>query len=46
MCLTKWLADYQLKRQIGQLSTEERREILEKSPFEAGAFQGEDFHVF
>jgi hypothetical protein len=46
MCLTKWLEDYQLKRQIKKLSDEKRREILEKSPFEAGAFQGEGFHVF
>jgi len=46
MCIKKWLEDYQLTRQIRQLSEEERREILEKSPLEAGAFQGEGFHVF
>ena len=40
------MEDYQLKRQIKSLSEEERREILEKSPLEAGAFQGEGFHVF
>ena len=46
MCFIKWLEDYQLKRQIRRLSEDERREILEKSPLEAGAFQGEGFHVF
>jgi hypothetical protein len=46
MCIKKWLEDWQLKRQIKRLSKEERREILEKSPLEAGAFQGEGFHVF
>ncbi len=46
MCITKWLEDRRLRRQIERLSAEERREIIEKSPLEAGAFQGEGFHVF
>lgn len=46
MCVKKWLEDYRLIQQIKRLSKDERREILEKSPLEAGAFQGEGFHVF
>lgn len=46
MCIKKWLEEWKLKRQIAQFSEEERREIVENSPFEAGAFQGEGFHVF
>ena len=46
MCFKKYFENRQLERQIRQLSAEERREILEKSPLEAGVFQGEGFHVF
>ena len=46
MCVKKWLEDRRLAQQIKRLSAEERRAILEKSPLEAGAFQGEGFHVF
>lgn len=46
MFIKKWMEDYQLKQQIKSFSEEERREILEKSPLSAGAFQGEGFHVF
>ncbi len=41
MCFKSWLEDYQLTRQIRKLSAEERRTIIEKSPLEVGAFQGE-----
>lgn len=44
--IIKWRDDYQLKRQIKRLSTAERQEIIEKSPLQVGAFQGEGFHVF
>ena len=46
MCFTRWLEDWKLNKQIERLSETERREILEKSPLTAGAFQGEGFHVF
>lgn len=46
MCIKAWLEDYHLPQQIKRLSDEERRAIIEKSPLEAGAFQGEGFHVF
>ena len=46
MCIKKFFADRKIEKQIRHLSAEERREILEKSPLEAGAFQGEGFHVF
>lgn len=46
MCVKKWLEDYRSAQQMKRLSEDERREILEKSPLEAGAFQGEGFHVF
>lgn len=41
-CYKNW----QIKRRIKQLSDAERQEIIEKSPYEACAFQGEGYHVF
>ena len=46
MRIIKWFTNYQLKRQIKRLSLAERQQIIEKSPLEVGAFQGEGFHVF
>ncbi|MBD2702950.1 hypothetical protein IC229_20050 [Spirosoma sp. BT702] len=46
MWLKKWLAERRLNRQIANLSEKQRQEILQQSPLEAGAFQGEGFHIF
>lgn len=46
MWFSKYLKNRRLKNQIQRLSEAERREILEKSPFEAGFFQGTGFDVF
>jgi hypothetical protein len=45
MCIKRWLEDRKLRQQIARLSKEERAEIIEKSPLDAGAWQGEGFHV-
>ncbi|RRB07259.1 hypothetical protein [Larkinella rosea] len=40
------LKNRRLKNRIRHLSEAQRREILDKSPFEAGFFQGTGFDVF
>ncbi|GAB3985644.1 hypothetical protein GCM10028807_01340 [Spirosoma daeguense] len=46
MWFWKFMAQYRLNKKIRLLSSEERQDILQKSPLEAGAFQGEGFHIF
>ncbi|GAB3690948.1 hypothetical protein GCM10027592_08610 [Spirosoma flavus] len=46
MWFKKWFAERRLNRQLENLSDKQRQEILRQSPFEAGAFQGEGFHIF
>lgn len=46
MCLLNWDKNRPLDRRIERLSLAEHSEILEKSPVEAAAFQGEGFHIF
>lgn len=41
-----WLRRRRMEKRIAALSLEERRRLLEESPLEAAAFQGEGFHVF
>lgn len=42
----QFYAKRQMEKRIRQLSLEERKAIIEKSPYEAAGFQGEGFHVF
>lgn len=46
MSIKTWLEERRLNRRIKDFSEEERLEMLERSPLEAGAFQGEGFHIF
>ena len=41
MCFFKRFQDWQMNWRISQLSPIERQEIIEKSPLEACAFQGQ-----
>jgi hypothetical protein len=42
----KYLENYRLEKQIKRLTEAERQEILEKSPLQAGYFQGTGYDVF
>lgn len=41
-----WRARRAMEKRIARLTEAERAEIIEKSPLEAAAFQGEGYHVF
>lgn len=44
--LRRWLARRAVERRIAGLGDAERKAIVDASPLEAAAFQGEGFHVF
>ncbi|QHV99550.1 hypothetical protein [Spirosoma endbachense] len=46
MLWEKYSKNRRLRRQIERLTEAERQAILEKSPLEAGWFQGAGYHVF
>jgi hypothetical protein len=46
MRLFDWCKNRKIERRINRLSEVERQEIIEKSPYEIGVFQGEGYHVF
>jgi hypothetical protein len=44
--LRHWLTQRHIARRVASLTDEQRRAIVEASPYDAGAFQGEGYHVF